>query len=59
MKILVKKNRQSSMKGNLKTMKLKDLEQIEPVFKIKNENELKEETRKRDLNEIMKMTYLL
>ena len=59
MKILVKKNRQSSMKGNLKTMKLKDLEQIEPVFKIKNENELKEETRKRDLNEIMKMINLL
>ena len=41
------------------TIKLKDLEQIEPVFKIENENKFKEETRKTDLNEIMKMTNLL
>ena len=41
------------------TIKLQDLEQIEPVFRIKNNDKFREETKKRDFHVIMKMTNLL
>ena len=55
----IRMKHENSDEEKFETIKLKDLEQIEQVFKIENENKFKEETRKTDLNEIMKMTNLL